>query len=168
MFNALPARAVAVATLLVALAGLSPSAQAQVHKCTQADGSVSYQSAACAGAEPPPERVSAAQLNAAQRAQDRARARAAADPYANSVSSRPRAPGPLKPSVASPLKEDARVVTAEDRQRACTIALNNEAVLSRPTKAYTFDRQGNREDILAGDRAAKLAIAKRNEARYCK
>ncbi len=173
MFKALPARGVAVAaTLLAVFAGLSTPAHAQVNKCTQADGSVSYQSNPCSGAEPPAERVTAAQLNAAQRARDqaqaRARARAAADPYADSASSRPHAPGPLKPSVASPLPEDAKIVTADDRKRACTIALNNEAVLSRQTKAYTFDRQGNRDDIAPGDRAGRLAVAKRNEAKYCK
>ncbi len=172
MSKALPARGVAVATLLVALAGLSPPALAQVNKCAQADGSITYQSAPCGANEPAAARVTAAQLNAAQRARDqaeaRAKARAAADPYANGVSSRPRAPGPLKPSVASPLPEDAKIVTTDDRKRACTIALNNEAVLSRQTKAYTFDRQGNREDIAPGDRAGKLAVAKRNEAKYCK
>ncbi len=168
MFKPSSARRLGAAMAAGILAGLSFAAQAQVHKCTQADGSVSFQATPCASDAPPPARVTAAQLNAAQRAQDRARARASADPYADNPNSRPREPGPLKPSVASPFPEDARIVTAEDRKRACTIALNNEAVLSRPTKAYTFDRQGNRVDIAAGDRAAKLAVAKRYEAKYCK
>ncbi len=168
MSEPLPARALAAATLIGVLAGLSLPVQAQVHKCTQADGSVAFQAAPCAGDAAPPARVTAAQLNAAQHAQEQARARAAADPYANSPGSRPRAPGPLKPSVASPFAQDARIVTAEDRQRACTIALNNEAVLSRPTKAYTFDREGNRKDIVDNERAGKLDIARRNEQKYCR
>ena len=78
MIQASPARGVLLATLLSALAGLSLPALAQVHKCTQADGSVAFQATPCASDAPPPERVTAAQLNAAQRARERARARAAA------------------------------------------------------------------------------------------
>ena len=61
----------------LALAVLCLAAQAQVNKCTQADGSVSFQSGPCGAGEPRTERVSAAQLNAAQHARE-ARARAAA------------------------------------------------------------------------------------------
>lgn len=170
MSKALSAR-VRAAALIGLLAGLSLPALAQVHKCTQPDGSIAYQSAPCPGeALPPQQRVTAAQLNAARRAQEQEQAlpRVAADPYANSTSSRPRAPGAQKPSVASPFPEHASIVTDEDRQRACTIALNNEAVLSHPSQAYSFDRAGNRKDIAAPDRDGLLAIAKRNEAKYCK
>jgi len=167
MSKALSARGRAAAFIGL-LAGLSLPALAQVHKCTQPDGSTSYQAAPCAGEAPPPQRVTAAQLNAAQRAQDQARARVEADPYADNPNSRPRAPGRQKPSVASPFPENARIVTAEDRQRACTVALNNEAVLSHPNKAYSFDRAGNRKDVAEPDRDGLLAIARRNEAKYCK
>jgi hypothetical protein len=74
----------------LALAALSLAAQAQVNKCPQADGSVSYQSTPCGVGEARTERVSAAQLNAAQRARE-ARARAASAPHA---ASHPRAARP--------------------------------------------------------------------------
>ncbi len=77
MPHALPSRALAAAALAL-LAGLTPPAQAQVHKCAQADGSVTFQSAPCDADTPRADRVSAARLNAAQRARERARARAAA------------------------------------------------------------------------------------------
>ena len=169
MSKALSAGGRAAAVLIGLLAGVSLPALAQVHKCTQPDGSIGYQSAPCsAGDAAPTQRVTAAQLNAARRAQEQARARAEADPYADSPSARPRAPGKPKPSVASPFPENARIVTDEDRQRACTIALNNEAVLSHPNKAYSFDQAGNRKDVAEPDRDGLLAIAKRNEAKYCK
>ena len=77
MIQAPPTRGVVLAALMCALAGLCLPVLAQVHKCTQADGSVAYQATPCASDAPPPERVTAAQLNAARRAQERARARAA-------------------------------------------------------------------------------------------
>jgi len=88
MFKALPARIV-----LAALFGLSLPALAQVNKCTQADGSVSYQSTPCGANEPSTERVTAAQLNAAQRARDQAqaRAKAASESHASGASSHARA-----------------------------------------------------------------------------
>ena len=88
MFKALPARVV-----LAALFGLSLPALAQVNKCTQADGSVSYQSTPCGANEPSPERVTAAQLNAAQRAREQAQAhaRAASESHASGASSHARA-----------------------------------------------------------------------------
>ncbi len=162
-------RIAAAMALAGALAALAPPAQAQVYKCPQAGGSVSYQSTPCATGTPQGAHPTAAELNAAQHAQATAAARPTADPYATRVDARPRAAGPLKPSVASPLPEDAHVVTAEDRQRACTIALNNEAVLGRTgNKACSFDRTGNRNDVMDADRANLLAAARRNEARYCK
>ena len=93
MSKALPARGIAVATLLVALAGLSLPALAQVNKCAQADGSITYQSAPCGANEPAAARVTAAQLNAAQRARDQAQARAKAAPesHASGASSHARA-----------------------------------------------------------------------------
>ena len=166
MFKAFSTGRVAAATLLGLLAGLSLPAAAQVHKCTQADGSISFQAGACTGTEPPPPRVTAAQLNAARRARERALERAAADPGASKVKA--RSPGPAKPSVASPFAEDAKVVTAEDRRRACTIARNDLAVPSHPTPASGVDHEGKRQDVAPGDGAGRLAIARRDEARYCK
>ena len=101
MFKASSARGLGAAMVAGILAGLSFAAQAQVNKCTQADGSVSYQSTPCAVDAPPPARVTAAQLNAAQRAQDRARARAAASASASSANSHARAPAPAKPAAAA-------------------------------------------------------------------
>ena len=77
----------------LALALLSFAAQAQVNKCAQADGSVSYQSTPCGVGEARTERVSAAQLNAAQRARE-ARARAASAPHPASAASHARAAKP--------------------------------------------------------------------------
>lgn len=68
----------ATAALGLLLVALALPAQAQVHKCTQADGSVVFQAAPCLDEAPRADRVTAAQLNAAQRARERARARAAA------------------------------------------------------------------------------------------
>ena len=105
MSHPLPSRALAAAALAL-LAGLALPAQAQVHKCTQADGSISFQSAPCAASDAaPPPRVTAAQLNAARRAQEQARARVEAASHAASPSSRPHAPGKQKPSVASPCRK---------------------------------------------------------------
>jgi len=97
MPHALPSRCLA-ATTLALLAGLTLPAQAQVHKCTQADGSVVFQSGPCIDEAPRTERVSAAQLNAAQRArEERARAKAAAASGASSASAHGRAAGASKP-----------------------------------------------------------------------
>ena len=96
----------AAAAFIGLLAGQSLPALAQVHKCTQTDGSISFQSAPCAASDAaPPQRVTAAQLNAARRAQEQARARAEAASHAASPSSRPHAPGKQKPSVASPCRK---------------------------------------------------------------
>lgn len=96
MSHALPSRALAAAALAL-LAGLSLPAGAQVHKCTQADGSVTFQSGPCISDSPREDRVSAAQLNAAQRARERARARAAAASQAASAPPRHRQAGPKQP-----------------------------------------------------------------------
>ena len=96
MSHALPSRALAAAALAL-LAGLSLPAGAQVHKCTQADGSVTFQSGPCITDSPREDRVSAAQLNAAQRARERARARAAAASQAASAPPRHRQAGPKQP-----------------------------------------------------------------------
>ena len=96
MSHALPSRALAAAALAL-LAGLSLPAGAQVHKCTQADGSVTFQSGPCISDSPREDRVSAAQLNAAQRARERARARAAAASQAASTPPRHRQAGPKQP-----------------------------------------------------------------------
>ena len=105
MIKASPARIVAAAALAGVLAALALPVQAQVNKCTQADGSVSYQATPCgSGEQPPAERVTAAQLNAAQRAQERARARAkaASEARASGPAAHPHAPGAAaKPPLAS-------------------------------------------------------------------
>ena len=97
MSNASSPRALAAAALAL-LAALSLPAQAQVHKCTQADGSVVFQSGPCIDEAPRTERVSAAQLNAAQRArEERARAKAAAASGAGSANAHGRAAAASKP-----------------------------------------------------------------------
>ena len=92
MFKALSARRIGAVALVGALAAPWLAAQAQVNKCPQADGSVSYQSTPCDVGEARAERVSAAQLNAAQRAKE---ARAHPKPAAASgAHARPRASKP--------------------------------------------------------------------------
>jgi hypothetical protein len=95
MSHPLPSRALAAAALAL-LAGLALPAQAQVHKCTQADGSVVFQSGPCIDEAPRTERVTAAQLNAAQRARERARARAASASQAASAAAHARPVGPRR------------------------------------------------------------------------
>jgi len=41
-------------------------------------------------------------------------------------------------------------------------------VLSQRGKAWSFDRTGKRKDVAESGRDGLLAIAKRNQARYCK
>ncbi len=91
MFKALSARRIGAVALVGALAAPWLAAQAQVNKCPQADGSVSYQSTPCGVGEARSERVSAAQLNAAQRAKE---ARAHPTAAASSAHARPRASKP--------------------------------------------------------------------------
>ena len=100
MSKALSARGLGAVLTAAVLAGLSFAAQAQVNKCAQPDGTVSYQATPCASDAPPSARVTAAQLNAAQRAQDRARARVAAGASASGARSHPRAALPSKPAAA--------------------------------------------------------------------
>lgn len=89
------------AALIGLLAALPLTAGAQVHKCTQPDGTISFQAAPCGADTPAPEPVTAAQLNAAQRAQDRARARAASAALAAGTDARGHPAGPRKAAVAA-------------------------------------------------------------------
>ena len=164
MSNASPARGIVVALLVVA----TLAANAQVFKCAQPGGSTSYQARPCKGNAAPPTHPTAAQLNAAREAQPAAEPRPYVDTYAAPPSARPRAPGPLKPSVASPTGGLRRIDSDEERRRACTIALNNDAVLGRGRKAYSFDKDGNQNWVQDGDRAGLLSSSKRQEAKYCK
>lgn len=118
MSKALPA------ALIALFAGLAPPAQAQVHKCTQADGSVTFQSAPCGTDVAPREgRLSASQLNAARRAQQRAKeqalARAAAASQAQAASSPPRGPGSQKPSASSPCRRTPGSASMPARSANC-------------------------------------------------
>ncbi len=169
MTPASPARRVRAVALVGLLASLPLAAGAQVYKCPQAGGSTSYQSTPCASATRPAARPTAAELNAARQAQAQAPAAAGpvVDPYATAVSSRPRAPGPLKPSVPAPPR-DGRITSDEERRRACTIALNNEAVLARGRKAYSFDKDGNQNTVLDTDRARLKAEADHVAATTCR
>lgn len=149
------------------LAALPLAAQAQVYKCPQANGHVGYQSTPCATGAKPSNHPTAAELNAARASQPVAEAQPFSDPYKNPVNVRPQAPGTLKPSVASPTDGMRRIDNDDERRRACTLALNNEAVLSRQTKAYSYDKSGNRNDVMDMDKPRLLAEAKAMEARYC-
>jgi len=99
MSHAMPSRALAAAALAL-LAALSAPAQAQVHKCTQADGSVTFQSGPCITDAPREDRISAAQLNAAQRAREQARARAEAASRARAAAGSKAASAPRRQASA--------------------------------------------------------------------
>jgi len=157
---------VLVAALL--LAALPFAVRAQVYKCPQANGSTGYQATPCATSTRPAGHPSAAELNAARQAQAPAEPAPFSDPYKNAVNTRPQGPGPLKPSVASPTDGLRRIDNDDERRRACTLALNNEAVLSRPSHAYSYDKSGNRNDVMDMDKPRLLAEARALEARYCK
>jgi hypothetical protein len=163
MSNASPARGLVVALLAVA----PLAAHSQVFKCAQPGGSTSYQPTPCKGNAAPATHPTAAQLNAAREAQPAAEPRPYVDTYATPPSARPRAPGPPKPSVASPTGGMRRIDSEEERRRACTIALNNDAVLSRGRKAYSFDKDGNQNWVQDDQRAGLLSSSKKQEARYC-
>jgi hypothetical protein len=112
------------AALIALLAGLALPVQAQVHKCPQPDGSVAFQSAPCGTDVAPREgRLTAAQLNAAKRAQERAReralARAAAASQAQGAASQARAAGPKKPASASPCRRTPGSASAAARSASC-------------------------------------------------
>jgi hypothetical protein len=118
MSKALPA------ALIALLAGLALPAQAQVHRCTQPDGSVTFQSAPCGTDVAPREgRLSAAQLNAAKRAQERAREqaleRAAAASQARGASSQAHAAGPQKAASAAPCRRTPGSASAPARSASC-------------------------------------------------
>jgi hypothetical protein len=162
-----PRRSQALAAALV-LAALPLAARAQVYKCPQANGSTGYQSTPCATGAKPDGHPTAAELNAARAAQAPPEPQSFFDPYKNPVGARPKAAEPMKPSVASPTDGMRRIDNDDERRRACTIALNNDAVLSRQTPAFSYDRNGNRVDVLDMDRQRLLAEAKAQEARYCK
>ena len=155
-------------TAALLLAALPFAAQAQVYKCPQANGSIGYQATPCATGARPGVHPTAAELNAGRQAQSPAEPRPFTDVYADTANARPRAAEPLKPSVASPTGGMRRIDNDEERRRACTIALNNEAVLARPTHAYSFDKNGNRNDVMVGERPGLLAEAKQQEARFCR
>jgi len=157
-----------VLTAALLLATLPFAAQAQVYKCTQANGSTGYQSTLCATGARPAAHPTAADLNAARQAQAAADPQPFSDPYKTPLNVRPQAASPLKPSVASPTDGMRRVDNDEERRRACTLALNNEAVLSRPTHAFSYDKSGNRNDVMDADRPRLLAQAQALEARYCR
>ena len=164
MSNASPTRGIVVALLAVA----PLCAQAQVFKCAHPGAPTSYQSTPCTAGATPATHPTAAQLNAAREARPAAEARPYVDTYAMPVSARPQSPGPQKPSVASPTGGLRRIDSEEERRRACTIALNNDAVLSRGRKSYSFDKDGNQNWVQDGDRAALLSSSKAQEAKYCK
>jgi hypothetical protein len=150
------------------LATLPFAVQAQVYKCPQASGSIAYQATPCATGAKPGGHPTAAELNTAREARAPAEPQPFFDPYRNAAGARPKAAEPLKPSVASPTGGVRRIDNDDERRRACTIALNNDAVLSRPTGAYSYDKSGNRIDVMDLDRQRLLAEAKAQQARYCK
>lgn len=93
MFKPSPASGLGAAMLVAALAGAPLAARAQVFKCTQANGSVGYQSTPCpTGARPAPH-PTAAQLNAQAAAKPRDD-KPYDDPYKNGASERPNPAAP--------------------------------------------------------------------------
>lgn len=88
-----PAGSLGAAMLVAALAGSPLAARAQVYKCTQANGSVGYQSTPCPAGTKSAPHPTAAQLNA----QDAAKPKDDKpydDPYRNGASERPRSAEP--------------------------------------------------------------------------
>ncbi len=185
------------AALLTGLLAVMPlAATAQVYKCTQAGGSVSYQSTPCAQAGAPAAHPTAAQLNAQRPPTRTADAEPYVDPYATGVSSRPH---PVAPQVRLPPSPDARPAAVSrpsdlvadvqarnrretqlqalqeahkhdntvERQLLCNQSKKNVYVLKQADRPFTLDNQANPKYVEGKEREAALAREQQQMAEHC-
>lgn len=127
--------------VLLLSAALPFAAHAQVHKCAQPSGGVTYQSTPCPVAGPPAAHPTAAQLNA----------------------ERASAPRPAAPrvTVADPYDDG-------HRRRDCTVALQNQVTLRRTGgRVFVTNAAGQKEYIDDRDRPRLLAEAEKHAAKLC-
>ena len=186
------------AGLVVAgLAGAPLAAHAQVYKCTQANGSVGYQSTPCPAGTRPAAHPTAAQLNAQEAAKPKDD-KPYDDPYKNSMSERPHsaAPSPDAGTANAPVRPQGQGSTSSlvadvqarnrresqqqadaeahkndmtpARAQACGAARHSLGVLSEQRPVYSYDNKGNRVFIEDKDRAAALARAQQQVAENCR
>jgi hypothetical protein len=97
MLKPMPACSLGAGLLVAGLAGAPLAAHAQVYKCTQANGSVGYQSTPCPAGTRPAAHPTAAQLNAQEAARPKDD-KPYDDPYKSGASERPY---PAEPSVGA-------------------------------------------------------------------
>jgi len=195
MFHASPARRASAAMLIGVLAGLPLAARAQVYKCAQANGAVTYQGTPCPTGAKPAARPSVAELNA-QQARQPAPSAPYDDPYAGSVDARPHPVAPPLPAARppeAPTRSQASTSSLvanvqarnklENRQQAfneahkndptparlanCATARNNVNVLNEQRPVYSYDDKGNHKYVEDKDRAAAMAEAQRQVSQNC-
>ena len=172
-------------------AGLPFAAQAQVYKCAQANGTVTYQGTPCTIAGSPPARPTAAMLNA-QRSSAPAGSKAYDDPYASSLSSRPHLDAPLAqksqaPAAGEPKSNAVADVQARNareaqsqaaqqahshdqtlaRQLNCQTAIRSVDALRQQRPVYTLDSKAERHYVEDADRQKALAEAQQQMASSC-
>jgi hypothetical protein len=193
MFKPSPASSLGAAMFIGVLAGAPLAAQAQVYKCTQANGSTAYQSTPCPTSAKPVPRPTAAQLNAQQAAMPKDD-KPYDDPYKNSVGERPRAPsldtgtgnapaGTQAQPATSNLVADVQARNRRESQQqayqdahkndktvnmaACNTARHNLGVLTEQRPVYSYDNKGNRVFVDDKDRANSIAETQRAIAASC-
>jgi hypothetical protein len=185
-----PCRVLA-ATFIGVIAGLPLSAQAQLYRCQQDNGTVAFQGTPCPSAAKPPSRPTAASLNA-QRASTPSPAKPYDDPYASSPGSRAQLAAPTPPAapampaqtskstlVAEVQARNARDAQAQANQQAhahdptlarqinCQTAMHNVDALRQQRPVYSLDQQADRHFIEDADRPKALADAQRQMADAC-
>lgn len=156
MFEASPSRRVGAAVLVGVLAGAPLAAQAQIYKCTQANGSVGYQSTPCPSGTKPAGHPTAAQLNAGQAAAPRDN-KPYDDPYASSVDSRPHSQAPAVQAPASPF---APAQPAAATQNTSSLVADVQARNRRENQQQAY-QEAHKNDRTAAN-AAACASAQHN------
>ena len=197
MLKPMPACSLGAGLLVAGLAGAPLAAHAQVYKCTQANGSVGYQSTPCPAGTRPAAHPTAAQLNAQEAARPKDD-KPYDDPYKNSMSERPlpTAPSPDAGTANVPGRPEGQRSTSSlvadvqarnrresqqqayaeahkndmtpARAQACGVARHSLGVLSEQRPVYSYDNKGNRVFIEDTDRAAALARAQQQVAENCR
>ena len=179
--------------LVGVIAGLPLAAQAQVYKCAQANGTVTFQGTPCTIAGSPPSRPTAAMLNA-KRSSAPAGSTPYVDPYASSLSSRPHLEAPLAQNSQAPAAtaaetksntvaevqaRNAREAQSQAAQQArshdqtlarqlnCQTAVRSVDALRQQRPVYTLDSKAERHYVEDADRQKALAEAQQQMATAC-